>query len=112
MSIDKNTQAARVFHRLVRDFALRVRPWDEALYHDVRPDERFDLFLASRRIYGRNDEALTVMAAAGLDSIDAPLEQKRLTLPTDKQLRRLKQRAGFESQARYRRKDGTPTWER
>jgi len=110
--IDTNTQAARVFYRLVRDFAIRARAWDEALYHDVRPDERYDLFLASRRIYGRNTEAMTVMAAAGLDSIDFPLEQKRLTLPTEKQLRVLKRRAGFESDPRYRRKDGRPKWER
>lgn len=112
MSLDANTQAARVFYRLVRTFALRNQGWQEALYHDVKPDERFDLFLASRRIYGRNDESLTVMAAAGLDSIDDPLEQKRLTLPTEQQLRVLKRRAGFESQTRYRRKDGSPTWER
>lgn len=97
---------------MVRTFALRTQGWQEALYHDVKPDERFDLFLASRRIYGRNDEALTVMAAAGLDDIDAPLEQQRLTLPTEQQLRAFKKRAGFETQARYRRKDGSPTWER
>lgn len=101
-----------MFYRLVRAFALRTKPWDEALYHDVRPDERYDLTLASRRVYGRSDETLTIMAAAGLDSVDDPLEQIRLTLPSEQQLRRLKRRAGFESQARYRRKDGSPTWER
>lgn len=109
MSIDANSQAARTFYRLVRDFAQGVKPWDEAIYHDVAPDERWDVTLVSRRAYGRRDEYLAVMAAAGLDTIDQPLEQRRLVMPTEARLRQLKIAAGFESRARYR-EDGRPTW--
>ncbi len=108
-AMDTNSQAARVFYRLVRDFALGVKPWDEAIYHDVKPDERWDATLVSSRIYGRRDEYLAVMAAAGLDGPDQPLEQRRLVLPTESRLRQLKIAAGFESRARYR-EDGKPTW--
>lgn len=109
MSIDANSQAARTFYRLVRDFAQGVKPWDEAIYHDVAPDERWDVTLVSRRAYGRRDEYLAVMAAAGLDTVDQPLEQRRLVLPTESRLRQMKITAGFESRARYR-EDGKPTW--
>lgn len=109
MSIDQNSQAARAFYREVRDFALGIKPWDEAIYYDVKPDERWDVTLVSRRVYGRRDEYLAVMAAAGMDGVDQPLEQQRLVLPTESRLRQLKVAAGFESRARYR-EDGRPTW--
>lgn len=109
MSIDANSQAARAFYRMVRDFALGVKPWEEAIYHDVLPDERWDVTLVSARVYGRRDEYMAVMAAAGLDGVDQPLEQRRLVLPTESRLRQLKMASGFESRARYR-EDGKPTW--
>ncbi|MCY1384450.1 hypothetical protein D9M69_727070 [compost metagenome] len=49
------------------------------------------------------------MAAAGMDAIDQPLEQRRLVLPTEEQLRQFKREAGFESRADFR-EDGRPTW--
>lgn len=109
MSVDKNSQAARVFWRKVRAFSQSAKPWQSAIYYDTRPDERWDITLVSQRVYGRTDEFLAVMAAAGMDTIDQPLEQKRLVLPTDSQLRQLKREAGFESRPEFR-ESGKPTW--
>ena len=108
--MDTNTQAAREFYRRVRDFAQSARVQDPAVYHDVTPDEQWDLTLVSRRVYGRPDEFLAVMAAAGLDVVDQILPQKRLTLPAPDLLRRIKRETGFESISDYRA-DGAPTWE-
>lgn len=109
MSIDVNSQAARVFWRKVRAFAQSVKPWRTAVYYDTLPDERWDITLVSRRVYGRRDEYLAIMAAAGMDTIDQPLEQQRLVLPTDSQLRLMKRESGFESRADFR-ENGAPTW--
>ncbi|PAU79218.1 hypothetical protein [Halomonas salipaludis] len=109
MSVDHHSQAARVYYRLVRDFAQSVQPWEQAIYHDVAPDERWDITLTARKVYGDAGEFLAVMAAAGLDSVDQPLEQQRLVLPTADRLRAFKRRAGFESRADHR-KGGRPTW--
>lgn len=109
MNIDQNSQAARVFWRMVRDFSLAIKPWETAIYYDINPDEIWDATLVSERVYGRRDEFMTVMAVAGIDSADEPLEQKQLILPNETQLRKLKQLAGFESRSEYR-EDGKPTW--
>lgn len=109
MSIDANSQAARVFWRKVRTFAQSAKPWQTAIYYDTLPDERWDITLVSQRVYGRTDEFLAVMAAAGMDTIDQPLEQQRLVLPTDSQLRQLKRESGFESRPEFR-ENGKPTW--
>ena len=109
MSLDENSQAARVFWRLVSTFSQTVKPWQAAIYYDTKPDETWDLTLVSRRVYGRSDEFLAVMAAAGIDSLDYPLAQRRLVLPTEETLRQFKLEAGFESRAIYR-EAGKPTW--
>jgi hypothetical protein len=108
--VDYYSCGARVFYRLVRDFSLSVAPWDPAaVYHEVMPDERWDLTLVSRRVYGQPDEYLAVMAAAGLDSVDQPLDALRLTLPSPGKLREFKRAARFESRA-ANREAGKPTW--
>lgn len=105
--IDKDTVAARDFYRSVRQFAQRARDWDAGvLWHEVAPDEAWDLTLVSERVYGRRDEYLAVMAAAGLDSVDMPLTQQRIALPGEAQLFNIKRRTGFESLA-DRRDDRT-----
>jgi len=110
MSVDHHSQAARVFYRLVRDFAQSAESWRDGLIeHDVTPDERWDITLVARRVYDDAGEFLAVMAAAGMDTVDQPLPQKRLVLPTPDRLRAFKRRAGFESRADYREK-GRPTW--
>lgn len=108
-TIDIQSPAAKSFYREVRDFALRTKPWQTANFYFTKPDEAYDLTLVSERVYGNRNEFLTVMAAAGLDSVDMPLPQKRLVLPTASQLQQIKQRTGFESQAAYR-ENGAPVW--
>lgn len=109
MSLDIQTPAAKSFYREVRSFAERTRPWETAIFYETKPDEIWDVTLVSERVYGRRDEFLCIMAAAGLDTADQPLPQKRLTLPTEAQLAALKRRTGFESQAGWR-EDHQPTW--
>jgi hypothetical protein len=69
----------------------------------------YDLTLVSQRVYGRRDEFLAVMAAAGLDTVDQPLPQKRIVLPNEGRLIAIKRRAGFESIDDLR-EAGAPTW--
>jgi hypothetical protein len=107
--IDFDTQAARRFYGEVRKFAERTKPWQTAIFYEINPDETWDLTLVSARVYGRRDEYLAVMAAAGIDSVDQPLRQKRLVLPTEAQLYAIKRRTGFESIAELR-EDYRPVW--
>jgi hypothetical protein len=107
--IDFDTQAARRFYGEVRKFAERTKPWQPAIFYETHPDEIWDLTLVSQRVYGRRDEHLAVMAAAGIDSVDQPLKQKRLVLPTEQQLNLIKRRTGFESIADLR-EDRKPVW--
>jgi len=39
MNIDQNSQAARVFWKMVRDFSLATKPWETAIYYDINPDD-------------------------------------------------------------------------
>lgn len=108
--LDQDTRAAKAFYREVRKFAESAKPWDAtAIFYETKPDEALDLTLVSVRVYGRRDEFLAVMAAAGLDTIDQPMPQKRIVLPNDGQLFAIKRRTGFESIAGYR-ENGAPTW--
>lgn len=106
---DTNTTAANHFYRLVSDFSKRTQGWQTAIFYETKPDERWDLTLVSQRVYGNRYEFLTVMAAAGVDRADMPLEQKRIILPTASQLALLKKQAGFESNPEYRA-NYAPTW--
>lgn len=108
--LDRDTRAAKSFYREVRKFAESVKPWDgTAVWYETKPDETHDLTLVSQRVYGRRDEVLAVMAAAGLDAPYQPLPQKRIALPSAGLLTDIKRRTGFESVAEYRR-DFAPTW--
>lgn len=107
--IDSDTQAAKRFWRIVREFSERTRSWHVAVFYEVKPDEVFDPTLVSQRVYGRRDEFMAVMASAGIDTADQPLPQKQIVLPTEAQLHVLKRRAGFESMADSR-EGGKPTW--
>lgn len=90
------------FYREIRDFSLRTQVWQTALRYETRPDERYDMTLTSLRAYGRRDEFIVVLAAAGLDSVEQMLPEQRLVLPTESQLRAIKQRAGYQNLAAYR----------
>jgi hypothetical protein len=108
--LDQNTNAAKSFYREIRKFAENVKPWDvTAIFYETKPDESLDVTLVSQRVYGRRDEYLAVMAAAGLDSVDQLLPQKRIALPNDGQLMAIKRKTGFESLDDYRTA-GAPIW--
>jgi hypothetical protein len=89
-------QAANRYYQLVRDFALQTKDWESAIRYFTKPDERLDLSLVSRRIYGTNSEILTIQAAAGLDSPENELPEQALVLPGIEQLMSLRRMAGFE----------------
>ena len=108
--LDKDPLAAKSFYREVRDLAEHAKPWDAGvIWYETKPDETHDLTLVSQRVYGRRDEFLAVMAAAGLYSVDQPLPQKRIALPSDGLLLGIKRRTGFESRDDFR-EDGAPIW--
>ena len=85
------------FYRAVRQFSASRKPWHDAVRYDTLPDEEWDLTLVSQRVYGNRNEALAVMAAAGLDRMDQPLTQRTIVLPTLIQLEALKRQEGFTS---------------
>lgn len=89
-------QANNRLYVLVRDFALTTPEWKDAIRYFTNPDERYDLTLVSWRVYGTNDEWQVIQAAAGLDSPEYALTERRLVLPTADQLRQLRIDAGFE----------------
>ena len=84
--IDKESTAAKNFYKEIRRFSERTQSWESQISYETKPDEAHDLTLVSQRVYGRRDEYLVIMAAAGLDMVDQALPQKRLTLPTEAQL--------------------------
>jgi hypothetical protein len=88
-------QARNRLFVLVRDFAVQTLPWADAIRYQTLPDERYDLTLASQRVYGRRTESLVIQAAAGLDSPELELSERLLVLPTEAQLRAMKQQAGY-----------------
>ncbi|MFA5920161.1 MAG: hypothetical protein WC856_02570 [Methylococcaceae bacterium] len=104
-----DTCALKSFYREVRLFAERTKPWQSAIFYTTLPDEKWDLTLVSDRVYGRRDEYLTVMAAAGLDQVEQELTQRKLVLPTEAQLLFLKHKTGYESIAALR-EDFKPVW--
>lgn len=108
--MEQNTNAARAFFKAVRTFVDGVKPWHtNAIWYDTGPDEVYDLTKVSRRVYGRPDEFLAIMAAAGLDAVEQPLTQRRLVLPNEAELLAIKRRAGFESIPDYR-ENFAPIW--
>lgn len=92
----------RRFYKLVRDFVLKAKPWTDAIRYHSQPDERWDMTLVSRRVYGNPMEFMTVLAAANLDSVEQILPEQLLTLPTATALYSLKKMAGFENNPDYR----------
>lgn len=80
----------------VRQFSVSAPVWDadRVLYHTM-PDERWDITLVSKRVYGTRDEYIAVMAAAGLDRIDQELTERQLVLPSRAKLEALKKAVGY-----------------
>lgn len=88
------TAAAQLVRR-VGDFAQRQPRWGECIVYETKPDERWDLTLVSRRVYGTSDEYLVIMSAAGLDSVEQELTERTIVLPTARQLANIKKLCGL-----------------
>lgn len=87
--------AAAAFYIRVRTFAQSQPDWAERITYETKPDEVWDMTLAAERVYGDRDEFLTIMAAAGLDGIEHPMQPQRLVLPTLAQLEAIKLATGY-----------------
>lgn len=87
------------FFREVRKFSVSAHVWTPAIRYHSLPDERWDLTLAAKRVYGDRNEWLAIMAAAGLDRLDSPLEEQLLVLPPLAVLAAIKRRTGYVSPA-------------
>lgn len=89
------------FYRDVRRFAITA-PTTSPYRQVVRsyPTEKHDLRKLALRVYGDADEARTIMAAAGLSTVDSPLPEQDIVLPTREYLAFLKARAGITSATR------------
>ena len=83
-----------LLHRRIRQFALETPDWATAIRYHSKPDEKHDLTLIARRVYGLPNEWPVIMAAAGLQSVDEPLSEQLLVLPTLAQLQTLKRELG------------------
>lgn len=83
-----------LLHRRIRQFALETPDWATAIRYHSKPDERYELTLVSRRVYSTPNEWYIIMAAAGLQSVDEPLNEQLLVLPTLSQLQTLKRELG------------------
>ncbi len=94
-----STTSAAALIRLVSNFAQRQPIWGECIIYETLPDERLDLTLVSERVYGNRDEFLTILAAAGLDSVEQEMSERTLVLPTARQLATLKNLAGLKVNA-------------
>lgn len=88
------TSAAELVKR-VGKFAQSTPTWAECIVYESKPDERLDMTDVSQRVYGTRDEFLAVMAAAGLDAPWQVLTERRIILPTARQLAAIKAACGF-----------------
>ena len=83
-----------LLYKRIRQFALETPDWATAIRYHTKPDEKHDLTLIARRVYGLPNEWPVIMAAAGLQSVDEPLNEQLLVLPTLTQLQTLKRELG------------------
>ena len=100
--VEKPQDNARRFYRLVRDFVTTIKPWDVAIHYQTLPDERYSMPLISYRVYGEFHYYMAIMASANLDSVENPLMEQLLILPTRTQLEAMLREAGFEPNHNYR----------
>ena len=83
-----------LLYKRIRQFALETPDWATAIRYHTKPDEKHDLTLIARRVYGLPNEWPVIMAAAGLQSVDEPLNEQLLVLPTLSQLQTFKRQFG------------------
>lgn len=87
------------FIKAVRAFSVQTPDWGQAVRYQTLPDERYDLTLIAERVYGDRNEFTTIFAAAGMDTVEQPLMEQQLILPTIEQLQYLKRQTGYLTDA-------------
>ena len=65
-----------LLYKRIRQFALETPDWATAIRYHSKPDEKHDLTIIARRVYGLPNEWPVIMAAAGLQSVDEPLNEQ------------------------------------
>jgi len=108
--IDVNTTAAMRYYQSVFNLRLKQKPAADIIFYQTLSDEKWELTLPSLRVYGNRDEFLTIQAAANLSSLDEPLLEQILILPTADLMLKLKRKAGFES-IHALRQNFCPIWQ-
>ncbi|WP_109479118.1 hypothetical protein [Paraburkholderia sp. C35] len=83
------------FVRAVRKFAEQTPDWSTAIRYQTLPDERFDITLTARRVYGDRAQYMVIFAAAGLDTLEQELPEQALVLPNFTQLQTIKRQTGY-----------------
>lgn len=84
------------FYRELRRFANTEPPYSSncQVIRTV-PTDRYNLSAVALRAFKDPTETRVILAAAGLSTVDSPLKEQDLTLPTVEYLRYLKERCGI-----------------
>lgn len=77
-------------YQLIRDFATKTQPWEQAIRYQTKPDERHDITLTCSRVYRNREDFIVIMAAANMESVEDEMPEQLLTLPLPEQLRAMK----------------------
>lgn len=72
----------RLLRKLLRDFAVNIKPWGSAIYHQVKPNEALNTPLIAMMAYGDAKMHHVVTACAGLDSPEQPIEALVIIMPS------------------------------
>lgn len=94
--------ATASFIKVVRAFAVQTPAWAPAIRYFTKPDERSDITLIAQRVYGDRAEFMAIFAAAGMDTLEQPLDEQQLILPTYGQLQLIKRQTQFLTDAEKR----------
>lgn len=79
----------------IRSYAQNSVFGTNHIRYETKEDERYDLTLVSRRVYGISSEWLTIQAAAGMSTPEDELPPQTLVLPSFQDLIALKKQAGL-----------------
>lgn len=90
MRLKESTISKAIFYRQVWDFVEKIPVWGRAIRYQTKPDERLDMALILRWVYGARPDEFLKVAAAGLDSVGQALPERLLVLPTNFQLLAIK----------------------
>ena len=96
--VSQRCDMERQLYAAIRDLVVQAKPWQSGFVkYTVSDDEKFDLGRVASRVYGRHDLFFVVQAAAGLDSVENPLEVgSTLVLPSLEVVRALYRRFNID----------------